>query len=110
MHRQPFEGSRLKGLFIVARTEVPDPISKPTLSRRFVPLCHACERFGIGLDVGLETAVGPQELDVGTVRLDLALLSLLHVLIAAQGGEAPVLGHNDLLAAREPNRSCQIGY
>ena len=42
-----------------------------------------------------------QELDVGTINQDLALGLLLHVLLAAERREAPVLGDNDLLAARE---------
>jgi hypothetical protein len=42
-----------------------------------------------------------QELDVGTVNQDLTLSLLLEVLLAAERGEAPVLGDNDLLAARE---------
>lgn len=42
-----------------------------------------------------------QELDVGTVNQDLTLSLLLHILLAAEWGEAPVLGDNDLLAARE---------
>jgi len=46
--------------------------------------------------------VGSQELDVGTVGLDLAILSLLDVLVTAERGEAPVLGDDDLLATREP--------
>lgn len=42
-----------------------------------------------------------QELDVGTVLLELALLAQLDVLLAADGSEAPVLGDNDLLATGE---------
>lgn len=42
-----------------------------------------------------------QELNVGTINQDLALSLLLHVLLAAERREAPVLGDNDLLAARE---------
>lgn len=42
-----------------------------------------------------------QELDVGTVLLELALLAELDVLLAADGGETPVLGDDDLLATRE---------
>ena len=42
-----------------------------------------------------------EELDVGTVDLDAAGSLLLEVLLAAEGGEAPVLGDNDLLATGE---------
>lgn len=42
-----------------------------------------------------------KELDVGTVDLDAAGSLLLEVLLAAEGGKAPVLGDNDLLAAGE---------
>ena len=42
-----------------------------------------------------------EELDVGTVDLDLALLALLDVLLAAERGEAPVSGDDDLLATGE---------
>lgn len=42
-----------------------------------------------------------EELNVGTVLLELALLAHLDVLLTANGGEAPVLGDDDLLAAGE---------
>lgn len=42
-----------------------------------------------------------EELDVSTVLEELALLAELDVLLAADGGEAPVLGDNDLLATGE---------
>jgi hypothetical protein len=42
-----------------------------------------------------------QELDIGTIHQDLALGLLLHVLFAAERGEAPVLRDDYLLAARE---------
>ena len=42
-----------------------------------------------------------QELHVSTVLLKLALLAELNVLLAADGGETPVLGDDDLLAAGE---------
>lgn len=42
-----------------------------------------------------------KELDVSTVDLDAASSLLVEVLLAAEGGEAPVLGDNDLLATRE---------
>ena len=46
------------------------------------------------------TVVG-EELDVSTVDLDAATSLALEVLLAAERGEAPVLGDNDLLATRE---------
>lgn len=42
-----------------------------------------------------------EELDVGTVLLELALLAELDVVLAADGSETPVLGDDDLLATRE---------
>ena len=42
-----------------------------------------------------------EELNVGTVLLELALLAELDVLLATDGGETPVLGDDDLLATRE---------
>jgi len=56
---------------------------------------------GEALDVLGNETVAAQELDVGTVLLELALLAQLDVLLTADGGEAPVLGDNDLLAAGE---------
>lgn len=50
--------------------------------------------------VGEFTVVG-EELDVGTVDLDATGSLLLEVLLTSEGGEAPVLGDNDLLSARE---------
>lgn len=52
-------------------------------------------------DVVGQLAVVAQELDIGTINQDLALSLLLHVLLAAERGEAPVLRDDDLLAARE---------
>ena len=60
------------------------------------------ERLGEFAHVGCQYTVGPQELNVCSVNLYLTSLALLEVLVAAQGGEAPVLGDDDLLAAREP--------
>jgi hypothetical protein len=48
-----------------------------------------------------EIALVAEELDVGTVDLDLALLALLDVLLTAERGETPVAGDNDLLATGE---------
>jgi len=52
--------------------------------------------------------VGPQELDVSTVGLDLSVGAFLDVLLATEGGEAPVLGDDDLLAAREPGAIANV--
>lgn len=53
------------------------------------------------LDVVLEGAAVGEELDVGTVDLDVTSLPLDNVLLATERGEAPVLGDNDLLPAGE---------
>jgi hypothetical protein len=45
--------------------------------------------------------VTTEELNVGTILAELALLAELEVLLAANGGETPVLGDNDLLATGE---------
>jgi hypothetical protein len=52
-------------------------------------------------DVVGQLAVVGQELDIGTIDQELAISLLLHVLFTAERGEAPVLGNDDLLAARE---------
>jgi hypothetical protein len=60
-------------------------------------------RVGVGetAHVVLDLAVATEELDVGTILLELALLAELDVVLAANGGETPVLGDDDLLATRE---------
>jgi hypothetical protein len=52
-------------------------------------------------DVVGEGALVAEELNVGTVDPDLALLALLDVFLAVEGGESPHLGDNDLLATGE---------
>jgi hypothetical protein len=52
-------------------------------------------------DVVRQLAVVGQELNISTIDQKLALSLLLHVLFAAERSEAPVLGNNNLLAARE---------
>ena len=52
-------------------------------------------------NVAGEVALVAEELNVGTVDLDLALLALLDVLLALERGETPVLGDDDLLATGE---------
>lgn len=60
------------------------------------------ESLGEPAHIALELSLGPQELDVGTVDLDLTSLALLGILFTAEGGETPVLGDDNLLATREP--------
>jgi hypothetical protein len=57
--------------------------------------------LGETLHVALERAVLAEELNVGTVHQDSTGGLLLQVLVAAEGGEAPVLGDDDLLPAGE---------
>jgi hypothetical protein len=52
-------------------------------------------------DVVGQLAFVGQELDIGTIDQKLAFSLLLHVLFAAERSKAPVLGNDDLLAARE---------
>jgi hypothetical protein len=52
-------------------------------------------------DVVSQLAMVGQELNIGAVNQELALSLLLHILFTAERSEAPVLGNNDLLAARE---------
>jgi hypothetical protein len=61
----------------------------------------SAESLREALHVGREIAVVGKELDVSTIDLDAASSLLLQVLLAAEGSEAPVLGDDDLLAARE---------
>jgi hypothetical protein len=59
------------------------------------------ESVGEAADVLSKVALVAEELDVGTVDLDLALLALLDVLLTAERGEAPVPGNDDLLTTGE---------
>jgi hypothetical protein len=59
------------------------------------------ESLGETAHVVVEGTLGAEELDVGTVDPDLALLALLDVLLALEGSETPVLGDDDLLATGE---------
>ena len=59
------------------------------------------ESLGEAAHVVIERTLGAEELDVGTVDPDLALLALLDVIVALEGGETPVLGDDDLLATGE---------
>jgi hypothetical protein len=53
------------------------------------------------LDVVGKVALVAEELNVGTVDLDLTGLARLDVLIALKRSEAPILGDDDLLATGE---------
>jgi hypothetical protein len=59
------------------------------------------ESLGEAAHVLGKVALVAEELDVGTIDLDLALLALLDVLLTAERGETPVPGDNDLLATGE---------
>jgi len=59
------------------------------------------ESLGEAAHILREVALVAEELNVGTVDLDPALLALLNVLLAAEGSEAPVLGDDNLLATGE---------
>lgn len=59
------------------------------------------ESLGEAAHVVLERAVVAEELNVSTVDLDAAGSLALEVVLAAERGEAPVLGDDDLLATRE---------
>jgi hypothetical protein len=62
------------------------------------------ESLGEAAHVVLESTLVAEELDVGTVDPDLALLALLNVLLTLEGSETPVLGDDDLLATGELRR------
>jgi len=64
-------------------------------------LSLSLEGVGEAAHVVLEGSLVAEELDVGTVDTDAALLALGDVLLAAKRGETPVLGDDDLLATRE---------
>ena len=51
-----------------------------------------------------KVALVAEELNVGTVDLDLALFALLNVFLAAQRRETPIPGNDDLLTAGELDR------
>jgi hypothetical protein len=53
------------------------------------------------LDVVGKVALVAEELNVGTVDLDLTGVARVDVLLTLEGSESPVLGDNDLLATRE---------
>lgn len=66
-----------------------------------IPLSLRLESVGETADVALQRTVVGKELDVSTVNLDAAGSLLVEVLLTSERSEAPVLGDNDLLSARE---------
>lgn len=78
---------------------------KPDTIQSFPRHIHRLSLLGEGIREALhvlgEVAVVAEELDVGTIDLDAAGGLLLEVLVATEGGEAPVLGDDDLLATGE---------
>jgi len=73
----------------------------PDASPTIISLSLRLESVGEAAHVVGEVAVVGEELDVSTVDLDAAGSLLLEVLLTSERGEAPVLGDNDLLSARE---------
>lgn len=73
--------------------------SNPSLSTQ--NLSRSLESGREAADVLSKVTLVAEELNVGTVDLDLTLLALLDVLLALERGETPVLGDDDLLATRE---------
>jgi hypothetical protein len=63
------------------------------------PLC--LESCWETLDVLGQLSVVREELNVGTIDENLSGSLLLHILLATERGETPVLGDNDLLATWE---------
>lgn len=59
------------------------------------------ERIWENANISLNRALVPQELHVRTINPNLAFSTLLEIFVTAERGEAPVLGDDDLLAARE---------
>lgn len=68
------------------------------------------ERIREDPNISFNWALVPQELNISTVDPDLALFALLLVFVTTEGSKAPVLGDNDLLAAREFVLSTTKGF
>jgi hypothetical protein len=64
-------------------------------------LCLCLKRIGEAAHVVLQRTLVPQELHVGTIHTDLALLALGDVVGAVERSETPLLRDNDLLATGE---------
>lgn len=76
------------------------PLTQQTpRSRRH--LSTSLEGLREAADVVLDGALVAEELNVGTVNTDAALLALGDVLLTTERGETPVLGDDDLLATGE---------
>jgi hypothetical protein len=71
------------------------------MPRTIIPHLSLLESSWESSDVVGQLALVGQELDIGTIDQELAFDLLFHVLFTAERSEAPVLGNNDLLAARE---------
>lgn len=76
-------------------------LSTPSIPNHIQHLSLRLKSLGEPPYIARNGALIPQKLDVGAIDLDLALGALLEVLFAAERGEAPVLGDDDLLAAGE---------
>jgi hypothetical protein len=76
----------------------PEARYHPSLSS---PLSLAGESIGETLHILSQAATVAEELNVSTIDLDATSRLLLQVLLAAEGGEAPVLGDDNLLATGE---------
>jgi len=74
---------------------------KEKLHMQSKTLSRGLESSGESPHVVLQFTVVAKELNLSTVNHDLASSLLLHVLLAAERGETPVLGDDDLLAAGE---------
>jgi hypothetical protein len=76
---------------------------KPSSSTRTykTPAHLSREGSGEALHVVLQRTVVAQELDISTVHQEVTGSLLLQVLLAAERGETPVLGDDDLLATGE---------
>ena len=59
------------------------------------------ERIWENANISLNWTLIPQELHVSSINPNLAFSALLEVFVTAERGEAPVLGDDNLLAARE---------
>lgn len=79
----------------------PVPSTQNCFLVTIIHLSRLSKRFGETLDVLRKVTVVGEELNVGTVNLDTASSLLLEVLLTSERSEAPVLGDDDLLSARE---------
>jgi hypothetical protein len=67
----------------------------------YLCLASSLESTGETLDVALDCALVPQELNVGTIDQNAALLLEFDILVASERSETPVLADDDLLATGE---------